>query len=280
MRHEESYLTGVGGLRIYWQCWLPESQPHAVVVIAHGASEHSGRYAHVAARLLADGYAVYAIEHRGHGRSEGPRALVDRVDNVVADLDSLVVLAAAAHPDTDVFLLGHSLGGLIAVSYALRHQDRLSGLLLSGPLAALEAAPLPQRVIAGILSALAPRLSLVAIDSSLVSRDPAVVQAYVEDPLVYHGKLPARTVTELAGAIASFPTAVQEITIPTLIMYGTADGLCPPEGSLMLEQRLGATDKTVKAYDGLYHEILNEPEQDRVLDDISSWLAAHVAVRA
>ena len=192
----------------------------------------------------------------------------------------MVVLAAAAHPDTDVFLLGHSLGGLIAVSYALRHQDRLSGLLLSGPLAALEAAPLPQRVIAGILSALAPRLSLVAIDSSLVSRDPAVVQAYVEDPLVYHGKLPARTVTELAGAIASFPTAVQEITIPTLIMYGTADGLCPPEGSLMLEQRLGATDKTVKAYDGLYHEILNEPEQDRVLDDISSWLAAHVAVRA
>jgi alpha-beta hydrolase superfamily lysophospholipase len=264
-------LAGAGGLRIYWQDWLPPQAPRATVVIAHGAGEHSGRYAHVAARLVAEGYAVYAIDHRGHGRSAGPRALVDRIANVVADLDSLVTVAGAP-----VFLLGHSMGGTVALAYALRHQDRLAGLILSGPLAALEAAPPHMRIAGRVLSVLAPRLPLIAIDATLISRDPEVVRAYVEDPLVYHGKLPARTVAELAATIDSLPAAVPAITIPTLIMYGTDDRLCPPEGSLMLAERISAGDKTLKAYDGLYHEIFNEPEQDRVLDDLCAWLAARV----
>jgi len=276
MNHRESTLTGADGLNLYWQVWAPASEPGAVVVIAHGASEHSGRYVHVANRLVAEGYAVYALDHRGHGRSEGPRALVDRIDNVVADLDSLIVLAAAEHPGKDVFLLGHSMGGTVSLRYAIAHQDRLTGLILSGPLAALEAASPPVRVIAKVLSALTPRLPVVSIDSSLVSRDPAVVAAYVSDPLNYHGKLPARTVAELAGAIESFPEGVGVITIPTLIMYGTADGLCPPQGSVMLSERIGAVDKTLTPYEGLYHEILNEPEQQQVMDEICSWLAAHL----
>ncbi len=242
------------------------------MVIAHGASEHSGRYSHVAARLVDAGYAVYAIEHRGHGRSEGPRALIDRMSNAVADLDALITTAGPP-----VFLLGHSMGGTVALAYALRHQDRLRGLILSGPLAALEAAPPHMRIAARILSALAPRLPLVDIDSTLVSRDPAVVQAYQSDPFVHHGKLPVRTVSELAATIDSLPAAVPAITVPTLIMYGTADRLCPPEGSLMLSERIGATDKTLLAYEGLYHEIFNEPEQERVLDDLCAWLAARTA---
>jgi acylglycerol lipase len=273
-RHEESELAGVGGLRIYWQSWRPDSEARAVIVIAHGASEHSGRYAHVAARLVDEGYAVYAIEHRGHGRSDGPRALIDRLKNAVSDLQCLVVQAAGAHPDAPVFLLGHSMGGTVALVYTLRHQDRLSGLILSGPLAALEAAPPHLRILGRVLSTVAPRRPLIAIDAGLISRDPAVVRAYADDPFVYHGKLPARTVAELARAIDSFPDGVPAITIPTLIMYGTADRLCPPQGSLMLAERIGATDKTLRAYDGLYHEILNEPEQERVLDDLCSWLAA------
>jgi alpha-beta hydrolase superfamily lysophospholipase len=271
---KESELAGVGGLRIYWQAWLPDTAPRSVIAIAHGASEHSGRYAHVAARLVADGHAVYAIEHRGHARSEGPPALIDRLANAVADLHCLVLHAAGAHAGIPVFLLGHSMGGTVAVAYALAHQDRLDGLILSGPLAALEAAPPHMRLAGRVLSAIAPRLPLISIDASLISRDPAAVQAYLEDPLVYHGKLPARTVAELARAIDSFPEAVPTITIPTLIMYGTADGLCPPAGSLMLAERIGATDKTLLAYDGLYHEIFNEPEQHRVLDDLCAWLAA------
>jgi acylglycerol lipase len=271
-----SHFTGAGGLRIFWQSWLPETQARAVVVISHGASEHSDRYRHVARRLLADGYAVYAIEHRGHGRSEGPRALIDRRDRAVADLDTLIVMAGGQHPGAEVFLIGHSMGAALALSYAIAHQERLTGLILSGSLAALEAAPAPMRAAARVLSAVAPRLPMFAIDATLVSRDPEVVRAYVEDPMVYHGKLPVRTVAELASAIESFPERVPAITIPTLIMYGTADRLCPIEGSVMLGERVGADDKTVKAYDGLYHEIFNEPEQAQVLDDMCGWLSARV----
>jgi alpha-beta hydrolase superfamily lysophospholipase len=278
--HDHGYLTGRGGLRIYWQSWLGEAPLRAVVVMAHGASEHSDRYRHVAARLVGEGYAVYAIEHRGHGRSEGARAVIDRLDNAVADLDSLVVLAGSRHPDLPVFLLGHSMGGTLAISYAVAHQDRLAGLMLSGPLAALQAAPPHMRIAAKVLSAVAPSLPLVEIDASQVSRDPDVVRAYVEDPLVYHGKLPVRTVSELASAIGSFPQAVASITVPTLIMYGTADGLCPVEGSLMLGDRIGASDLTTQAYEGLYHEILNEPERERVLDDMCAWLGARLGAVA
>ena len=280
MSSTESHFTGAGGVRIFWQSWLPETDPRAVVVIAHGAGEHSGRYEHVCMRLVSEGYAVYAIEHRGHGRSGGPRALIDRMSNAVADLDTLVAMCATGYPGSAVFLLGHSVGGTISLRYAIDHQDRLSGLILSGPLAALDAAPVPQRIIAGILSAVAPQAGLLAIDPSQISRDPTVVSAYVEDPLVHHGKLPARTVTELVSAIQSFPDAVRAITIPTLIMYGSDDQLCPPPGSVMLGERIGAADKTVTAYDGLHHEILNEPEQDQVLDQMCTWLAGHIAVRA
>jgi acylglycerol lipase len=272
--HRESWFAGARRVRIYWQAWLPATAPRALIVIAHGASEHSGRYAHVAARLVDEGYAVYALEHRGHGRSQGPRALIDRMGNAVADVDRLVALAAAEHPRAKVFLLGHSMGATIALCYALRHQQRLSGLILTGPLAALESAPLPMRIMVKLLSAVAPTRPVVAIDPSLVSRDQSVVKAYVDDPLVYHGMLPARTVAELATAIDSFPDRVQAITVSTLVMYGTADRLCPPRGSGMLGERLGAADKTLRAYGGLYHEILNEPEQDQVLDEICSWLAA------
>ena len=244
-----------------------------MVVIAHGASEHSDRYNHVALRLVEAACAVYALDHRGHGRSEGPRALIDRMDNAVADLNTLVGLASSEHPGLPIYVIGHSMGGAVALSYATSHQERLAGLILSGPLAALEAAPPVQRLIARALSALVPRLPLIAIDASQISRDPAVVASYEQDPLVYHGKLPVRTVAELAAAIDSFPERLPAITVPTLIMYGTADSLCPPEGSLLIHERISASDNTLKPYDGLYHEIFNEPEHEQVLDDLVAWLA-------
>jgi alpha-beta hydrolase superfamily lysophospholipase len=274
--HREGSLTGVGGVRIYWQEWLPDTAPRAVVVIAHGAGEHSSRYAHVAARLVDDGHAVYALDHRGHGRSGGPRALIDRMDNAVADLDTLIVRAKDENPGLDVFLLGHSMGGTLSLRYAMRHQDRLAGMILSGPFASLEGAPPPIRALGRVLSAVAPRLPLIRVDPTLISSDPEVVKAYVDDPLVYHGKLPARTVGELAAAVDSFPNGVGVITLPTMILYGTADALCPPAGSGMLHERIGSSDKTIKGYDGLFHEILNEPEQGQVLDDIVKWLDARV----
>lgn len=272
MRWGEGALEGVGGLRLYRQAWVPDGDARAMVVLVHGVSEHSGRYHHVAGRLVADGYAVHALDHRGHGRSEGPRALIDRMVNAVADLHALVEATALAHPGVPMVMLGHSMGGLLAVDFALAHQERLSGLILSAPLAALEAASPTTRLAARVLSALTPRLGVVGVDSALVSRDPEVVRSYQADPLVFHGKLPARTVFELERAVRSLPQSVHAITVPTLIMYGSADRLCPPAGSLGLHDCIGAQDRTLKVYDGLYHEIFNEPEQERVMEDLCAWL--------
>ena len=276
MTHATSTLAGAGGPQIFWQCWSP-AHTRGVVVIVHGLGEHSDRYGHVAQRMVAEDYATFALDHRGHGRSEGPRAVIDRLADAVSDIDRLVLLAGDEHPGLPVFMLGHSMGGLLAVQYALEHQDRLTGLLLSGALAALDAAPAPARLIAGMLSVIAPRVGLIALDASLVSRDPQVVAAYSADPMVHHGKLPARTVAELIAAGRRFPARVAEIRVPTLIMYGSEDRLCPPSGSVMLGERIGAADLTVIPYDGLYHEILNEPERETVLDDVCAWLDAHVA---
>ncbi len=277
MTHATGFLSGAGGRRIFWQSWTPEVPPRAVIVIVHGAGEHSDRYGHLAGALVADGYAVHTLDHRGHGRSDGRRALLDRLDNAVADLDQVVVQAAAEHPGTPVYMLGHSMGATIALRYTFLHQDRLAGLILSGALAALEGASPAARTAARFLSVVAPTLPLLPIDPARVSRDPEVVSAYVDDALVYHGKLPVRTVAELAAAIDRLPDEAQTITIPTLILYGTEDSLCPPAGSVMLSERIGAADKSVKAYDGLFHEILNEPERDEVLADIRAWLSERVA---
>jgi acylglycerol lipase len=277
--HATGTLTGAGpgGVRIFWQSWTTEEgAARGVVVIVHGFGEHSDRYEHVARRLVAEGYATYALDHRGHGRSEGTRAMIDRLADAVSDIDQLVLLAGNAHPGRPLFMLGHSMGGLLAVQYTLGHQDRLAGLLLSGALAAPDAAPAPARLIARMLSAVAPRAGLIGLDATLVSRDPQVVAAYLADPLVHHGKLPARTVAELMGAGQRFSELAPRIHVPTLIMYGTEDRLCPPSGSVMLGERIGAADITLIPYDGLYHEILNEPEQETVLDDLCNWLTAHV----
>ena len=261
---------------IFWQGWLPDGEARGAVVIAHGASEHGGRYRYVVERLVPEGWAVYAIDHRGHGRSGGTRAQIDRVAHVVADLDQLVEHARGAHPGRKVFLLGHSMGGCIAISYALAHQGKLDGLALSAPLAALAAAPLPLRLVARALSIVLPDAGVYKVESDAVSRDPAEVADYDADPLNHHGKLPARTVQELADAIATFEARSPELTVPLLVMIGTADDLVPPEGGQMVHDRASSPDKTVKTYDGFYHEIFNEPagERDRPLGDLAEWLAA------
>jgi len=272
-RREEGRFEGVGGLEIYWQAWLPASPPRGIVAIAHGGAEHSGRYAWTAGRLTARDYVVYAIDHRGHGRSAGPRAYVDRIDNAVTDLHALTDLARDRHPDLPVVLLGHSMGGLIALSYALRYQDELSGLVLSAPLSVLEANP-AARMTVRALSAVAPRLPIYRIDGTTVSRDPEVVRAYDADPLNHRGMLPARTVGEIAATVATFADRLPELRLPILTIYGSGDRLVDNAGSILVDERSGSGDSTLIAYDGLYHEVLNEPERDRVIADVTSWIDA------
>jgi alpha-beta hydrolase superfamily lysophospholipase len=271
--HEEGRFAGERGLEIYWQAWLPGTVgPRATIVLAHGASEHGGRYAWTGEQLAARGYALYAIDHRGHGRSAGDRAVIDRMQFAVDDLHTLVERATAAQPGRPVVLLGHSMGGAVALSYTIEHEDALDALVLSAPLAALEAASPVQRVAGRVLSVVAPKLGVVGIDSTAVSRDPQVVEDYDADPLNYHGKLPARTVAELTSAIDGYPEAVKRFKLPMLVMHGTADRLTPIAGSEMVVANAASSDKTFKSYDGLFHEILNEPERQRVLDDIAAWL--------
>jgi alpha-beta hydrolase superfamily lysophospholipase len=270
--HDEGHFKGEGGLQIYWQAWLPDGAMRALVVLAHGASEHSGRYAWTGEQLAARGYALYAIDHRGHGRSEGRRAVIDRMRNAVEDLHTLVERVSAAHPGLPVVLLGHSMGGAVALSYAAEHEAALDALVLSAPLAALETASPVTRLAGRVLSVVAPNLGVFGIDSTAVSRDPEVVRNYDADPLNYHGKLPARTVSELANAIERFPDEVPGLELPILMMHGTADRLTPITGTEMVNERAGSRDLTFKRYPDLYHELLNEPERRQVLDDIADWL--------
>jgi acylglycerol lipase len=278
MRHTEDRFAGQAGVEIYWQSWVPDDEGavKAVIVISHGGGEHSARYAWVAEQMVLAGYAVYAADHRGHGRSAGTRMMFERWDYVVSDLHALVERARAGHPRAPLFLLGHSLGGAIAISYALRHGGELSGLALSGAVASLGVASPVTRIAAKVLSRVAPRLGVYQVDAATLSKDPEVVRAYEQDPLVFHGKFPARTAAEIAAAVERFPGEVGALRLPLLVMHGLGDEISPPDGSRMVDERAGSTDKTLKLYDGLLHEILNEPEREQVLGDLLAWLEARV----
>jgi len=281
VRHVEGQFAGVGKLEIYWQAWLPEGERHASVVIAHGASEHGGRYGHVVEEMVPAGYGVYAIDHRGHGRSGGRRAVIDRLAYAVADLDTLIDLVAREDDGRRPYLLGHSMGGCISIAYALEHQAKLAGLMLSAPLAIVKASA-PQRAIVRMLSVLAPGLGVTGIDTRTISRDPEEVRAYEQDPLVFHGKLQARTAVELADAAATFPKGLASLTLPLLVMHGSADRLVPAASAEMVYTQAGSPEKTLKLYEGFYHELFNEPQADRArpLSDLSTWLDAHAEPHA
>jgi len=260
---------------LYGQAWLPDRPPRASVVVAHGLAEHGGRYADLAARLVAKGYAVYAMDHRGHGRSSGHRANIDRFDYLVSDLAAFVGRAQREHPGAPVILLGHSMGGAIALAGALKYQDVLRALVLSAPsLAAGDALPAFKLLLVRMLSTLAPTTGVLTLPASAVSRDPAVVRAYDRDPLVFRGAIPARTLAELLQAMQVLQRKAHELRIPVLIQHGTADSLVPLAALHPIYQHLGiAKRRTLQIYEGLYHEVYNEPERDRVIGDLEAWLA-------
>jgi acylglycerol lipase len=274
VNHSDGHFEGAGGNDIYWQTWLPDGAPRAAVVLAHGASEHSGRYAWTAEQLTPRGYAVHALDHRGHGRSSGSRAVIDSIDNAVADIGTVVARATAEHGERP-FLLGHSMGGCLSLAYATRRQESIAGLALSAPVAVLEAASPVERVAARVLSFVAPKLGVYTIDSATVSRDPEVVRDYDADPLNHHGRLPARTVAVMSNEVGRFPESIPALTLPLLVMVGTGDQLVPPAASELVYELAASEDKTIKRYDGLYHEILNEPEREQVVSDLLAWLDTH-----
>lgn len=272
MRHIENHTSGGGGKKLYWQGWLPDGDPKAVVFIAHGLAEHGGRYAHVGQALSDRGYAVYAIDHRGHGRSDGQRSQIDGIDEVVADLHAFTAVMRSDHPGLPVFLLGHSMGGAIAFAYALRHQSELAGLILSAPALVIEDVSPVTVAVGKLLSRVLPGAGILQLDGTAVSRDPEVVRAYDSDPLNFRGKVPARTAAEILAISESAPHRLPELKLPLLVFQGSADRLVSPKAAPLVHARAGSADKTIRVFEGAYHETMNEPEKDEVIALVGDWL--------
>lgn len=277
-KHAEGTLTSFDGLTIYHQSWLPDGEPRAVVMLVHGLGEHSGRYGHVAGRLISAGYAVHGLDHRGHGKSEGKRVFVKSYDEFMADLIQFRGHVESEHPGLPLIVLGHSMGGNLAVGHVLDHHDGVAGLALSGPALAVSDALSPMQIkIFKLIAKVAPGVRPEGLDSSAISRDQAVVDSYRADPLVYTGKMSAGIGAALINAMERFPDRYPSLKLPLLIMHGTDDRLADISGSKTLEAGAVNADVTTHYYDGLYHEIFNEPEQGQVLDDLVTWIDGVVA---
>lgn len=264
------------GAKLHVTSW-PVPAPRAVVLLAHGLFEHAARYDHVAARLNAAGLAVVAVDHYGHGRSDGVRGFVPAFAVYLDGMEALLARVQSEYPHVPLLLLGHSMGGLIAAKHMIRHQAAYAAVAVSGP-AILPAAP-PSRImiwISRLLSRIAPQLGVIALDANGVSRDPAVVADYVADPLNYHGKIGARLAQEMFDAMADARASAPDVMVPLLVQHGAADSMAAPEGGRYLHDHAGSPDKQLILYPGLFHEIYNEPEQAAILDDLVAWFDAHL----
>jgi alpha-beta hydrolase superfamily lysophospholipase len=276
----EKSFTGVGGTNIVYDLYEPPAHdqgvPVGLILVAHGVAEHGGRYHHVADLLVGLGLRVAIPDHRGHGRSGGKRLLVRDLSEFTTDLETLRKLELVDGRPT--YLLGHSMGGEIALDYALDHQDALAALVLSAPavLPGDDISPVLMKV-AKVLGKLVPGLPGQKLGSASISRDPAVVKAYDEDPLVFRGALTAGIGGAMLRTMETFPSRLPALRLPLLVLTGTEDKLVKPEGAELVVRLAGSTDKTLKKYDGLYHEVFNEPEKELVLGDLTDWLKAHLA---
>jgi len=271
----ETVFTTADKFEIYEQTWINEDA-RGVVILTHGIAEHCGRYAHVAQALVQAGYNVVCFDLRGHGRSSGKRNYVNSFQDYLNDLGVVITRTKQNFPNLNLFLFGHSMGGGIVTQYAIERKPDVAGLLLSGPSVKVseDISPFLQK-ISGLLSALTPKLPAVKLDSAFISRDPEVVKAYDKDPLNYRGGILARTAAELLKSTKIISATWSKIQLPVLIMHGGEDKLAEVQGSEMLFENIRSQDKTLKIYDGLYHEILNEPEKEMVLKDMIAWLENH-----
>lgn len=273
MVHSEGTFTTPDSLTIYHQSWLPDGAPKAVVILLHGLAEHSGRYTHVAKALTDGGYAVYALDHRGHGKSDGKRTYVKSYAQYQADILQFRTMVEQQQPGLPLFVLGHSMGGNLALGHVLDHQDGVRGLVLSAPALAPGASLSPSKIkLAKLVGKIAPGFRPESLSADAISRDPEVVAAYLADPLVFNGKITAGAAAALLNSMETFPSRYAELRLPVLLQHGTADALVDIAGTRALETGAVNAKVTSHYYDGLYHEIFNEPEQAAVLADTVGWL--------
>lgn len=250
--------------QIHYRRWDPAGAPRRIVMIIHGYAEHGGRYGHVAEVLTTDGAVVYADDHIGHGMSEGERALITDFDHVVDDLATLSEIARAEHPGIPLFLVGHSMGGLLAARLAQRSPDSVAGVAFCG--AVIGDWQWARDVL------LLPELPHVEYDPLAISRDPEVGASYAADPLVYHGQYKRPLLEAEVVALDAYHRDVGRLVMPVLFLHGTEDPFVPYERSLQAVRDMPTSDLTIHVYEGARHEVLNEINRDEVISHLADWV--------
>ena len=274
--HKEESLDGAQGLKIFLRSWRPATAPRAIIVLSHGFNSHGGYYLWAAEQLLASGLAVYALDYRGRGRSDGERFYVERFSDYQSDLDLVVKTARSRDPGLAVFIFGHSAGGVVACNYVLDHQKEIAGLICESFAYQLPAPDFALAVLKG-LSHLAPHAHVLRLPTKAFSRDPKVVQALNDDPLLANEVQPTKTVAEMVRADERLKRDFPLFTLPLLIIHGTSDSVARPEGSKEFYSRATAADKTLKLYEGYFHDPLNDVGKEVVMTDIRAWLEQRLA---
>jgi acylglycerol lipase len=274
----EETFEGRGGVKIFLRSWQPAGPARGVVIICHGFNSHGGQYIWTAEQLAAGGLAVYALDFRGRGKSEGKRFWVKDISEYTGDVADTVKLAKSREPGLPVFLLGHSAGGVIACSYTLDNQKELAGLICESFAFRV---PAPQFALNAItwLSGFAPALPILTLKNKDFTRDPAALAKLNADPLIAKETQPAITVGALWRADKRLEKEFSKITIPVLIMHGTEDKATVPAGSQMFYEKANSKDKTLKLYEGHFHDLLADIGKEGVIADIKSWIDKHLPTR-
>jgi alpha-beta hydrolase superfamily lysophospholipase len=268
---KEERIQSSGGVQIFLRSWRPAGKPRAVVVICHGVNSHGGQYTWAAEQLVAGGFSVYALDLRGRGKSDGPRFYVETVADYVSDLAAVIRLAKSRDPGLPVFLLGHSAGGVVSCTYTLDNQAELAGLICESFAFRVPAPDFALAIIKG-LSVIAPRLPVLALKNRDFTRDPKALAALDADELTHKEVQPAKTVAALVRADERLKRSFFQITLPVLILHGTADKATVPSGSQFFHETAGSKDKTLKLYQGHFHDLLNDFGKDEVMADIRAWM--------
>jgi acylglycerol lipase len=272
----EERVSSADGVEIHVRAFPPVGRPRAAVVICHGVNSHGGQYLWPGAQFAAAGFAAFALDLRGRGKSDGARYYVDDVAQYVADVAAVIRLAKSRYPGLPVFLLGHSAGGVVSCTYALDHQAEIAGLVCESFAFKV---PAPDAVLAIIkgLSRVAPRLPVLRLKNEDFSRDAIAVRILNSDPLTLNEVQPAKTVAALVRANERLRREFPRITLPVLILHGTADRATMPSGSQFFYDTAGSKNKTLKLYDGHFHDLLNDVGKDGVLADIKAWIESRLA---
>ena len=279
IERKEITFEGADGVRLFSQYWKPRN-PKAVLIIVHGLKDHGSRYESIAEQLGGHGYAVFAMDLRGHGKSEGERAFVKSFDEYLQDLGIFHERVRHMESGRPIFLFGHSMGGAIALLYTISRKPTIDGLLLSA-----SALKVPNNISSLVvwltkrIGGIFPKRPILKLDNNLFTRDSDFLAAMNSDPLIYNKPHPARTAAELLRAIERIQRTMSSLTTPTLVMHGTDDKITNPDGSRQLEDVAISKDKTLKLYEGHYHDLLHDLGNSTISDDMLHWLEDHTSAQ-